>query len=145
MKAPWAILCEKTVTDRDTNRTSLFNIVSEVAVPVEPPDKSEFSSISLPIRTTLVTLWERSNPDEPEAANGRVRLVGPNGKELTTSGHDVNLQEAQRGQVAIDMPKLTVMRQGQHIFKIEAQCANSDWQEMLELPLSVVIQVGDFP
>ncbi len=160
MKVIWTILCERTIVEQDTNQISFFNVIGEVTIPVQPPDESElpYGGLSprvvdeselayggLSPRVVLVVLWERYNPDLPEIGIGRVRLVGPDNDVLLHFRHEVDLQETSGARAIIKMPGLPVRSQGRHLFKIEAKSPDSDWQEMFELPLNVVIQTEDSP
>lgn len=145
MKVIWSVLCESTVTDRDTNQVSLFNVVDNLAIPVPPANELDDPNGLVPTGSSLVTLWARSNPEIPEVVTGRVVFLGPDNEALFTFEHPVELTEAPTGRGIFVMPGLPLGLQGIYRFKIAAKSPDSDWQELFELPLRVVIQTEDSP
>ena len=148
MKVLWAILCEGAVTDRESNNVSLFNIIEELGVPAQPPER--LGDLGLPPGVfpgtfALVILCTRANLDTPETAHGRIRLVAPDNATLLSLDFEMDLSEFLRGRLIINMPGLPISSEGLYLFKIDGKSPDSDWEGMFELPLSVVIQTQDPP
>jgi hypothetical protein len=143
VKVLWSILCQDAVIDRETNNVSLFNIVEEVSIPVEPPTKTPTSVA--PQRLTaadfaLVTLWARSDEKVGEQGRGRIRLVLPDTKEVAQSEFEVDLTTYLRSRFVMRFHGLPGGDQGTYRFIIESKDMAGDWVQMFELPLRVAIQ-----
>lgn len=149
MKVVWALLCETTIVDRDTNNVSLINVVDEITVPAPPPQGplgSVIERIEI-LDLHLAILWARSNPDVPERGEARITVVAPDGSISVSPEVAVDLSQSQRMRAVghlLDSP-FPNWQEGQYLFKIESKTADLDWQEMFELPLWVKVQTDDFP
>ena len=151
MKVIWALLCETTITDRDTNNVSLINVVDEITVPASPPqepteaDSEEIALLGVGLR--MVILCVRSNPEIPESGEMRIKVVAPDETARISVQLEVDLTQSQRlrgtGHL-LEVPFLS-WQEGQYLFKIETKTEGLDWQEMFELPLWVKVQTDDFP
>ncbi len=146
MKVIWAVLCEKSLTDSETNNVSLINVIEEVTVPAQPPIK--LSDLGLPegiVPTVLelVVLWVRSNLDEPEHGQGRVQIAIPNSYDASTQQFEVDLTHFLRLRSRIKLTGIPAGGEGIYLFKIAGKTASSDWTEMFELPLRLAFQTQD--
>ena len=147
MKVIWALLCEKTIVDQESNNLSLIEVIDELIVPAPLPQGvhgsgAEGSSI-LDLR--LVVLWERSDPLRPEKGQARIRIIAPNASESSVAEHEVDLMESPRMRAIGHLlgSPMPFTQEGQYFVKIEAKTADSDWQELFELPLQVSVQTDD--
>lgn len=84
----WAILCHRGIVDRFSNVLSIIEVVNEINLAKmnhESPDESQEAS-GMAINCHLVTLWSRSDPDEPEEFWQRVTITTPDGEEHSAPG-----------------------------------------------------------
>ena len=146
MKVVWAILCESAVTDRDTNRVSLFNVIEDIMIHTPPPTsptESDRQYTLVPMKFEMVVLWARSNSDEPEHGEGRYRIVGPGDQELDSEEFEVDLTQHLRLRGHHQFSSLPYWNEGIYSLKLEYKPPNSVWQELFELPLRVEVQTDE--
>ena len=143
MKALWAILCESSVVDQETNRISLLNILEGIRVP-EPldPIAEESSLPAAPLNCDLFILFARSDPEAGEGGKGRIRMQFPADTPVArlpgpAPEFDVDLTAAQQHRVRLRFPVLPYYKQGTYHFIIEAADAAGGWQQLFEIPLEV--------
>ena len=146
MKVVWAILCESAITDRDTNRVSLFNVMDDIILQVPPPTlakESDRQPTLVPMKFELVALWARSNPNEPENAQGQHRIIGPNNEELESEEFEIDLTQFLQLRIRHHFLSLPYWSEGLYSMKIDAKTPGTDWQEMFEWLLSVEVQTDE--
>jgi hypothetical protein len=68
----WTVLCSRSIIDTETNNVTLFNIIERVAFTELP----EEWPVNLPLSFEIVTLWSRSDLNEPEELEGRTAIEG---------------------------------------------------------------------
>jgi hypothetical protein len=147
LKVIWAILCQNSAVDRDTNNLSLFNVVEELTVPARPPAGSPgqqlpAGALQQPL-FQLVVLWTRSDPDVPEQGRGRIQVLLPDGSLAMRQEFEVVLTQYLRVRFRSNIPELPVGGEGVYRFLIDGKAADSEWSQLFELPLSVVFQRQD--
>jgi len=142
----WAILCERSVTDRVTNNVSLFNVIEEVQIAAQPPvNLSELNvpAVVIPLMFELVVLWVRSAFEMPERGRGRVRVIVPGAKIAGSQEFEVDLTQFLRARTSLRIPGLPVGDTGIYRFVVEGKAGDSEWATMFELPLRVLIQAQE--
>lgn len=146
MKVVWAILCKDTIVNRDTNNMTLVEVIEELNVVASPPQEPSGPELgfSTVLDLHLVSLWVRTAPSVPEKGQARFKAVTPSGREVASAEAEVDLTEGPRLRAdghLLESP-FPFSDDGIYLFKIEARTAESDWEEVYELPLWVQIQ-GD--
>jgi hypothetical protein len=103
VKHVWTVFCHRGIVDRDTNQISLISVIERITVrrpaAIRPADHDMSldevvagGEVALiPLKTQLISLWTRSDWDEPEVAQSRTRMIGPNGKILVEYIADIDL------------------------------------------------------
>ena len=143
MKALWAILCESSIVDQETNRISLLNILEGIRVPEPLAAIAEESSLpAAPVNCDLFILFARSDPESGERGNGRIRVQFPADTPpakipAPAPEFEVDLTSAQQHRVRIRFPVLPYYKQGSYLFVIEAADAAGGWDQLFEIPLEV--------
>ena len=151
MKVNWAVLCASSAIDKDSNNMSLFNIMEEVRVPASPPPSTVYPSdgplegLLAPGLFQLVILFARSDEEIPEHKETRVRVIAPDGDEMTVgSDYDVNLRQFLRLRARINFPGLPLKapKPTPGTYEIIIQNKNDDggWSELYRVPLRVVVE-----
>ena len=146
MKVIWSILCQSSAVDRDTNSLSLFNIIEEVTFPAQPPQIQPEQPLPERIMLAnfeLVTLWMRSNLEVPERGRGRLRIVLTEGQEVTFQEFEVDLTQYLRFRTRVRLPGFPTGGPGIYRFIVDRKTDASEWTEMFELPIRVVLQPQD--
>lgn len=148
MKVYWALICQTSIIDRDTNNISLINVVEEVMVLANPPvpllTEGQVPEETLPTLFEVVALWARSDMKVPESGEGRMRLVDPdNNTVLTSSPYPVDLTTFLRTRIRTRLPGLpyrgTPLPEGIYRFVIEER-QTDEWVPKYEVYLRVVVQ-----
>jgi hypothetical protein len=142
MKVIWAVLCQSSVIDRDTNNISLFNVLEELtAISAAPQEGTKGSTPAkgIPYIFDLVTLWSRSMQEIPEQGYGRVRLFTPEGESPLGSEYEVDLTRYLRLRTRLHISGFPLKGEGIYRFVIDGKSETGDWTPMFEVPLRVVI------
>jgi hypothetical protein len=148
LKVIWAILCQSSAVDRDTNVVSLFNVIEDLTLsappPEAPPGQQLPAGLALVPPFRIVALWSRSNPDVPEQGRGRMRLLLPkDGSVARTQEFDVDLTQHLRLRHIMNLSGLPLGGEGIYRFVIDGMTGTSEWTEKFELPLHVAFQRQD--
>lgn len=148
MKVYWALICQTSIVDRDTNNISLINVIEEVAVPATPPvplqAESQVPEQAWPALFEVVALWARSDMKVSESSEGRIRLVDPDDNTvLTSSPYLVDLTTFLRTRIRTRFPGLpyrgTPLPEGVYKFVIEER-QEDEWVPRSQAYLRVVVQ-----
>lgn len=135
----WAVLCEGTSTDQETNNVSLFNILEEIHFP-EPPDQSQEPDRFpiTPVRFTLMALFSRTSVDEAEKSTARLVIGFPDsGPPDILPEFVVDLESAHRNRVKLNFGGLPVRGEGEYRFEIQSPSGNYEWFRLFEIPLQI--------
>lgn len=146
MRLIWAVLCERSVIDRDTNMVSLINVLEEMTMAVQPPPEAPDASLPqavIPVPIELVTLWARSDEKIPERGRYRVRLLLPDDRVPADSEFEVDLTQFLRLRHRSRFPGLPVAGEGTYHFVVEEGAGGGGWATMSEVPLRVVVQTQE--
>jgi hypothetical protein len=152
VKAIWAILCQGSSVDRETNLVSLFNIVEELVLPAPPPAQAEPPVAPLARETNqfvippaqIVVLWERSDPTKPETGRSRFRMLLPGGGEATSQAMGVDLTQYPRARQITRLASFPLSREeGLMRIVVETMTDTSEWTPAFELPVQVRFQRQD--
>ena len=135
----WTVYCSNTVIDRETNNVSIFNIIEELAIKDAPkPD----GVIGLP--TELVTLWVRSEPEEPAVGLSRMSFLSPSGESLISLEYEIDLKKSERLRYRIHLQQIPLRESGRHKFLIELKTnEDQDWQRVSSIPFIVKFQPAE--
>lgn len=80
----WSVLCEKMLTEPETNVVSLISIVETITIEqkLEDVEQEMKDAIGLGYPMLLISWWVRSDKDKGEAFELRARWKSPRGKEI---------------------------------------------------------------
>ncbi len=132
-KLLWAVTCQSTITDKDTNLLSMINVVNGLTTHKLPRDLPPLC---------LATLWERGGDRPEDLVAIRLCLHRPSGKEyqlietsditFTTDFHRVNF----------NLSGLFVEEPGRHEIRVKLKSGNQ-WRVQAALPLMITLQATD--
>ena len=143
MKALWAIVCEGSSVDRESNSVSLFNVLEQVQFP-EPPSVDATTDVrpAAPIAYRVVVLFCRSDPTIGEKRAARIALRFPTGEEPVIFPQGViDLEVAQRNRLVSRFPFLPIDGEGTYYFVVEELADSAEWLQLFEVPLEVSFQI----
>ena len=135
----WTILCGKSVTDPETQQTSLVDLLDEITILGPPPE----TMAALPVQYSLVSYWVRGPQDQGGRRRLRVDLRTPTGETLQgapegAEGHEVDLTMTTKGRAVMRFESLPLTQSGEYIFRIHSQAdENEPYQLVAEVPLFV--------
>ena len=148
MKILWAILCQISVVDRQTNNISLFNVVEDIQVVAPSPQLEPSETVSqlvTPQVFDLVIMLGRSDFEVPEKGSGRVRIMGPglDAKESGSPPFEVDLTEFLRSRMIIKIPGIPIAGEGIYRLLVDCTTEGKEWGSPFELPIQVTVQTSN--
>ena len=141
MKVIWAMVCESSSTDMETNNVSLFNVLEEMYLP-EPPDEDKDGSTQLvPMSLHLVASFGRSEFDQEEQGKARIAFLFPGERERAVLPEfDVLLDPAHRHRIKFEIGGLPIKGEGEYRFQIQSLDETGNWDSIFEVPLLIFFQ-----
>jgi hypothetical protein len=127
------VFCTKCVIDPDTNNATLVEVLDQINI----PEGTAFPMVA-PIQSDLVSVWYRSNPNEPGRGTGRVSLVRPNGEKIVQKEYAIDLSVFYRGRTITRSGGFNVLEFGVYYFWIDVrQEGSEEWDNVAKIPVSV--------
>ena len=123
-----------------SNNISLFEVIEKISGVALVNEGAE--SIQLvPIQLELVSLWSRTDLDEPTRGEARMTLLAPDGTQISPPVlYSVDLTEYARSRQITRVNGIPVRGAGKYTFQTEIR-TNEDWELVSRIPLEVAIQV----
>lgn len=125
----WALLCQRVITDRDTNSVSYIDGVESLAA-VQLPS---------PLPPLMIaTVWMRKR--RSESLRMRVRVLSPKSEEIVSYEVPTKLDfdDQKRQRVNINIGGLTIAAEGEYEVAID-QYVSKTWREEARVPLEIVL------
>ena len=139
----WSVLCSKTLIDKNSNNTSLIEIVEAVSVDAEPIHiESKDDVPRVQASYDFVTLWTRDDPDVPETGVvTRLIVKMPNGWKLSVGEQVFDLENSTRMRVNRVLSTIPIQGPGVHELVIQRQktlkSGKKRWYSEASIPLEV--------
>jgi len=140
----WSVLCGKSVIDRDTNNVSILEVMERI----------EFTYTGLgpfpqgaPISFELITLWARRDPNVPVEGEMRVRLLAPDGRELSVMpASRLDLITHQRLRQRLRLEGILLAGSGWYDWEVAYRTMNQgEWTVAALVPLEIVVRRAEEP
>lgn len=144
----WSVACRKGVVDKFTSLVSLFDVIESLTLTVgagsdfiaktkEARKKGEYAG--LPSEIMIVSLWHRSDPDIPEQATCRYRVLTPEGKVPPPDVEAIilDLETHVRVRTFGKVPSLPFAGFGDYWVLVETQVDDEKWKEVARLPIEL--------
>jgi hypothetical protein len=158
----WAILCNSSSVDRDSNTISLFNVIEELQLAAPPPEVDD-QPAGLPEigdqpgaapanvlygPMELVILFVRTESEVPERHVARVDIRPPDSQVTARTGtFEVDLSHFKRLRHRSHLPGIPMATEGSvegtYTFRIELRAEDDSWQSAYEFPLEVSVSALD--
>jgi hypothetical protein len=133
----WTVLCSRSVIDSERNNISLLDVIEQINVvgPAASPG-------NVLLQSELVSLWARSEPKTPASGQGRARLVGPDGKQLTQTLFPIDLSAFERLRTRAAITVLPIYGSGRYWVVVDLRENGEEvWKEVAKVPVNVVYEV----
>jgi hypothetical protein len=143
MKHVWSVLCETSIRDEESRRTSIINSLDVVGFIMDKDFFEKNKRISTNLQ--IVSLWSNSQKDN-EGFSIRIDLCDDKGRILVKTNEDVsgdfNKARSVITKVAINF--LPVTSPGIYFFKVNQKSkAEKKYKLVAELPLEVKIKYNE--
>jgi len=120
-----AVLCEKVLTDKETNLVSYINLLEGIAAQGFP--------VALIPSVTLASIWQRTS-DSTEDLQIKVALVPPAGKTTQVYKSDVVPMTTPKYRLNLEIAGVQLKEPGNYAFRLYFRKGNR-WRKAAEVPL----------
>jgi len=127
VKIAWVVACQRALLDQ-TNNISLIQVIEEIGVPTAPVGVDSMNAL-IQFPFAVVALWSRSVADQPESAQVRARMLGPNGRELAKSEAGVDLMQVKRSRLITQFAGVPYRGPGVYVVTMEV-AAGQRWRRV---------------
>jgi hypothetical protein len=141
----WAMLCNRAITDRVTNQISLIDSVDQLSLDGELARANlgiarldGHDGVAIGAKLVLAIWWYRSDPDVPETAVGRMRVIDPAGAEVAISFFDAHLEASHGARLLIGINAFPFSGPGRYFFVVEKMVKADKWKRVARLPLLAI-------
>ncbi len=132
----WTVVCASSVIDQDSNQVSIQNVIDQINIADEPKPEAV---VAMPFE--VVTLWARSDFNEPSRGCARLSLLSPTAEVFKTVESKVDLSKFERLRDRRRFPGFRVKEPGRYTFRLELQNEGEDtWREVASIPIKVVFR-----
>lgn len=134
----WTVLCSKSITDQESNNISLLEVLEQLTI-AGPPTPGV-----VPVRFEVVTLWGRSDTDQPSRGHARLLFLTPSDTVTGEHEHDIDLSVYQRTRNRTLMTGLPVQETGRHHFRVQLRDeGETEWRDVADIPLQVSLEPSE--
>lgn len=122
MEHIWSVLCRSQITDKDRNTLSLIETVEQINF------FSEENNIDgIPAQFVLVSMWWRSNREQPEVGYQRMCITSPTGEIMVaTSNLKIDLETSGRARIIINVDGFPYAGDGIYRFLVQYSVGEGD-------------------
>jgi hypothetical protein len=138
----WSVICRLSITDRERGTVSLIDVTDRIDIEGEVVFDDEPVG-SLPVPVEIISLWRRSNPDQPEYARARVLILSPENEPLNDAGYEykVDLTQHSKFRSVGRLQTLPFTSSGIYRFAIQLFDEESNqWKDIAAIPLELVVE-----
>lgn len=144
------MVCRKPLFAQAPNRQiSLIDVIGQLTLSSDQPlkeaersDRPVFNNVEL----SIVSMWFRSEAEEPETATLRYEVLCPDGESLLLSESPIDLESQATHRVILNMPVVPIRGVGFYywITKLR-QPRGKAWREVARVPVELRIQEPEEP
>jgi len=99
----------------------------------------------LPIHLDLVSLWIRSDSEQPESGISRITFVSPSAKVMAISEPNIDLLKTERARNVVQFEGIPLEESGRYLFRVELKSSDDEWLQVASVPLSVTFAPPESP
>lgn len=144
----WTVLCRKPVFDQGQNpQISLIDVIGRLNLgsqqPLEEAEKSDRPVYSQ-AEFSMVSLWLRSDIEEPETATLRYEVECPDGETLKLSESSIDLERKPTHRVILNMPVFPIRGVGFYYWITRVrQPRGKTWREVARVPVELRVDTEE--
>ena len=133
----WSVLCTRSIVDQRTNNASLLEVLEQITILEPIPANMQQVALAFPFE--LVSLWQRSNYDQPARGEGRIRIEMASGlHNLPQFQIDITGAGIHRMRTMIRMNGLPFNGLGVYKFVVELKDDSvEEWKRVATIPLEL--------
>lgn len=153
-KLIWAVLCETSIIDKQSNSVSLISVSEKITIEAkhDTEDSEDIAvlNIPVPLDQTLVTFLRRDDLEIPEKDVELItQIIGPKGDVVREIQHKIDLVESSKVRQIMHFREFS-MKRGPGIYwfrtRLKSKSAKSSrWNTVSEIPFEVEIIVNGEP
>lgn len=143
MKHVWSVLCSRGIIDKKSNNVSLIEVIEELKLFSETNSLTEeAANVIGQMSADWVTLWIRSNLEEPERGAVRDAIIAPSGKIIVEREYEVDLQTHKRNRTTRRIMLPPARESGVYLLRTQLRSERrKNWKTMSDVPLDVTIEI----
>ena len=142
----WGLICSMSVTDKDTNNVSLFNIVEQFNLPEDAfsTQKKENKTLVFPTQYEIILFFRRTLNidifDDQILGDLKIKTVDPNGNTVQETTSSVTFPKAMKKlRFRVVMAGLSFTNPGNYIHQIEMKLSTrNNFSKLLEIPFEIL-------
>ena len=142
----WGLICSMSVTDKDSNNISLFNIVEQFNLPEDAfnAQKKENKTLIFPTQYELMLFFRRTLDvgifDDQILGDLKIKTVDPGGNMVQETTSSVIFPTGKKKmRFRIVMSGLSFTKPGNYIHQIEMKISTKDeFNKLLEIPFEIL-------
>jgi len=129
--------CEKVIIAEDDKSVSLISLLNGLSVAIAPGTQIP-ANAQIPLRWSVVTLWQREPRDEGKSYEQRAQLILPNSEISFSIPAEFQLSKPLQRNV-VKVTGFPVSQAGQCVLKLSLREAGSDnqWREIADYPIQI--------
>lgn len=139
IKHAWTVVCQKSITDKETNNISL-DILEQLNIqpPVLP---SGAKGMIFPMQIEIISLWYRDRAKTGVKGKGRLKIEAPVNGTVGTTDIEIDLTKNHRVRTRARLTGIPIPKDvtGYFYFVTEIEL-NGTWIEVARIPLEINIQ-----
>jgi len=149
VKHIWSVLCQKSLTDKDSNNISIIDVFERLTVTLgddflkQIHEKNAQKPYAFPQPFEMVNLWHFDSSTPERVADARLELIDPSGKVLSTFDYEAKIDVNQpRLRINVKIPVVSVTIGGTYWYRVLARSiGEAKYAEVAMIPLEVVVNM----
>lgn len=137
MENVWAIICEKSSIDSQTNLLSLFNCIEEIKIEIDKEKMPKNDKLVVPINLQVISLWLIKDLTKENSSEIKLEFIDPKGKVLNEF---INILKVPTGEKRMrniaNIQGLQITEEGRYYYRISQKKSNK-FIEVVKLPLDI--------
>lgn len=134
MRHIWSVVCRYALEDRNSNNVSLIETMTQFSFRGDLPERRP---VNVPFRLQIVSLWRRNMPEKDVMYSQKVRLLSPQGVELTAAEGTIDFQSYDTFRMITSLDTIPFTVNGIYEFELSHKPDNS-WVPVACIPLEII-------